>query len=65
MVVNQYHNNDLVSSENLGLLGGDMTPERKAQIMKKLPQGVTLEKLKDGYYYADPNSGDLVKVSDN
>lgn len=62
--LNQYHNNNLVSSEDLGLLNSKLETERQAKILKSLPQNVKLEKLADGYYYEDPNSGDLVKVSD-
>jgi hypothetical protein len=62
MIENTYHNDNLVSSENLGLLGADLTPEKKEQIMKKVPLGKKLEELSDGYYYEN-DDGDLVKVS--
>lgn len=60
-----YHNNELVSNRNLGLMGGDMKPTGQqgiaSGIAKKLPPNVKLEKLQDGYYYEDPQTGDLVK----
>lgn len=63
MIENDYHNNNLVSSENLGLIGADMTPEKKAEMMKKIPKGAKLEKLDGGIFYENED-GDLVKVSD-
>lgn len=62
MFMDTYHNDKLVSSENLGLLGADLTPEKKEQIMKKVPLGKKLESLEDGYYYEN-DDGDLIKVS--
>ena len=42
-----------------------LTPEVAALIEKRLPKGVMLknvEKLNDGYYYQDPNTGVMVKI---
>lgn len=62
MVENTYHNDALISSENLGLMGADMTPEKREQIMKKVPAGKQLEELADGFYYQN-DDGDFIKVS--
>lgn len=65
MSVVSYHNNAVVSKENLGLVNGNLTPAKIKQIEKQLPRGMTMkniEKLSDGYYYEDPETGDLKRV---
>lgn len=68
MTVNTVNNGNLVSSQNQGLLNGSFqtqsfnTPVTKVG-NKPIPQGVKIEKLKDGYFYEDPNSGDLVELN--
>ena len=37
-------------------------PVGTARRKQNIPKGVTVEKLQDGYYYEDPQTGDLVKV---
>ncbi len=68
MVENNYHNNSLVSTRNLGLVNGDGNPSSMppamSSVRNKIPKGAKLERLQDGVYYEDPQSGDLVKVSD-
>jgi hypothetical protein len=73
-----YNNGQLVSATNDGLLTSNLqatgVPNLNAQGQttsslptnarpkKPIPKGVTVEKLADGYYYEDPQSGDLVRV---
>lgn len=66
MTENQLRNNQLVSSNNLGLLGGGLKPVGTSNILntKTPPVNAKLEKLQDGYYYEDPSTGDMVKVKD-
>jgi len=63
MIEENYRNNNLVSSNNLGLVSGDFKPIESGMNRRKqkLPPNVKLEKLQDGYYYEDPQSGDMVK----
>ncbi len=62
MTEKQYYNNSLVSSRNLGLVGGDVNQAQKTNTLgKPIPKGAKLEKLQDGIYYEDPNTGDLVR----
>lgn len=61
MFLDSYHNNNLVKSENLGLVGSDMQTARSERSKKPLPPGVKLMQYEDGVYYEDPQSGDLVK----
>jgi hypothetical protein len=63
MFLEAYHNNNLVKKENLGLVDGNMNPEKKLQNKKPIPKGVEIIKLADGNYYEDPDSGDLVKIN--
>lgn len=66
MTENQLHNNQLVASNNLGLLGGGLKPAGATAMLKKptIPTNAKIEKLQDGYYYQDESTGDLVKVRD-
>lgn len=64
VTLNNYRNDNLISSQNLGLTNGSTQPTTGiASLRKKLPEGVKLEKLQDGYYYENKD-GDLVKWSD-
>lgn len=68
-----YHNNQLVSDVNMGLMGGDFKPtgltgagQQPAKPKKQLPKGVKLEAVVDAQgnksiVYEDPNTGDLVR----
>ena len=61
----EFLNDTLVKQQNLGLVGGTFTPTGVPATAKKvLPKGVKLEKLQDGYYYEDPQTGDMVKWSE-
>lgn len=73
-----YNNGQLVSATNDGLMTSNLqatgvpnlnaqgqaasTLPANARPRKPIPKGVTIEKLQDGYYYEDPNTGDLVTV---
>lgn len=72
-----YNNGQLVSQTNDGLLNSNLdatgVPNKNAagqttsslsagRPRKPIPKGVNIEKLADGYYYEDPQSGDLVRV---
>jgi hypothetical protein len=62
MTENFYHNNALVKSRNLGVVGADLNPAQKpTSLQKPLPKGVKLEQLEDGIYYEDPSTGDMIK----
>ena len=63
VTLNQYHNDNLVSSEDLGLANSRLEPEKMARIMKNVPKGAKVEQLADGYYYEN-SDGDLVRILD-
>lgn len=67
LVEETYHNDQLKSSVNRGLMNGSGVPQKAAPAATKkaLPAGAKLEKLADGMYYEDPASGDLVKYMKN
>lgn len=58
MIEDQYHNNNLVSSKNLGLVNSNLETSSKTQLKKKIPDGA---KIVDNEFYEDPQTGDLVK----
>jgi hypothetical protein len=61
MMENTFHNDNLMKSENLGLVNSNLETEKQIKKKKSLPPGVTLEKLEGGTFYTDPQSGDLVR----
>lgn len=66
VVQNNYHNDKLVGSENLGLVSGNGIGNPLLAGRKQLPPGVTLEKMYNpdktfaGMGYQDPKTGDIV-----
>lgn len=50
--------NGAAKEQPLGLMNGNLIPTTS----KTPPKGVAIEKLQDGYYYQDPQSGDMVRV---
>jgi hypothetical protein len=67
MVMNQYRNNSLTSSQNLGLVDSKLQAQGIAANKKPLPKGVKLEPLYDssgkqtGMGYTDPQTGDTIQ----
>lgn len=58
-----YHNGNLVSSQNLGLVNGDWKPvglTGSVNQSKPLPPNAKLEKMSDGRLYYENSDGDLV-----
>jgi hypothetical protein len=51
-----YENNVVVGEKNKGLVGANFLTG------KSVPPGAKVEKLAGGYYYEDPDTGDLVKL---
>lgn len=70
VTLNTINNGTLTSSQDQGLLNGNFQTSQPAKYTspvtrlgnKPVPNGVKIEQLKDGYFYEDPNSGDLVEV---
>lgn len=68
MQVQQYHNNALVSSRNLGIVDSNLRPNSITTLKTKIPKSVKTDSLFDaagrysGMGYIDPNSGDIVTV---
>lgn len=58
MIETQYHNNNVVSSKNLGLVNSNLETGSSAQLKKRIPEGA---KIIDHEFYEDPVTGDLVK----
>ncbi len=64
VVSEQYHNDELVSKKNLGLVNPNLETTQKQKSMKKVPPGAVIEQLSGGKFYEDPETGDLVRVDD-
>jgi len=65
LIYNEVRNDTLVKSENMGLVDGSLKSGKKVPTTttgKKVPSNAKIEKLEDGYYYEDEQTGDLVKV---
>lgn len=64
MLMNTFHNNDLISSKNLGLVDGTMQTQKSGvqRPQQKIPEGAKVEQLKGGKFYEDPQTGDLIEV---
>jgi hypothetical protein len=62
MVQNNFHNNALKSTTNLGLVDGNITPVgNPVNALRRMPKGVQPWKSNDGkLYYTDPQTGDAV-----
>lgn len=66
MMYNEFRNDSLVKSENIGLVDGSLKSGKKVPATitgKKIPANAKIEKLEDGYYYEDEQTGDLIKVN--
>lgn len=62
LVVEDFHNNTLVSSKNLGVVNSNFETDQTKKKMKKVPPGVVIEEYSDGKFYTDPHTGDLIKI---
>jgi hypothetical protein len=58
-----YQNNSFVSRTELGLAKDNLTStETEQEMLKKIPPGVELQKLANGYFYYDAKNDSLIKV---
>jgi hypothetical protein len=69
MTEQQFHDNNLVKQQNLGLVDSNLRPSGIGMMSRQIPKGINLETFYDstgkqtGKGYTDPKSGDIIMVN--